>query len=142
MAITYFTETAIPGRLRKGRSLRTTKTFPAPPESIQFDPQYRNKRRKLDAKAHTAFLVSYESTNIYRVWIPHKKVISVRDVIFDEDECWVGKSIQFSINEIKELDVAIEIVEVPQSEEMEDLQRGEARRRPRGGIDDNTPSQP
>ena len=45
------------------------------------------KRRKLDAKAHIGYLVGYESTNIYRIWIPHKrKVISARDVIFDKDE--------------------------------------------------------
>ena len=90
------------------------------------DPQYPNKRRKLDAKAHIGFLVGYESTNIYRVWIPHKKkVISVRDIIFDEDEYWDGKRIQYSSNDIKELDDAIEVIEVPQSEEMEDLQLGE-----------------
>lgn len=90
------------------------------------DPQYLSKRRKLDAKAHIGFLVGYESTNIYRVWVPHKKkVISVRDVMFDEDECWDGKRIRISVDDIKELDEAIEIVEVPQSEEMEDLQLGE-----------------
>jgi len=32
------------------------------------------------------YLVGYNSTNIFRVWIPHQgKVISIRDVIFDED---------------------------------------------------------
>ena len=68
------------------------------------DPQYRSKRRKLGAKAHIGFLVGYESTNIYRVWIPHKrKVVSVRDVIFDEDEVWNGKRIQYSSEDIKSL---------------------------------------
>lgn len=91
------------------------------------DPHFRSKRRKLDSKAHIGFLVGYESTNIYRVWIPHKrKVISVRDVIFDEDQVWDGQKIQFSIEDIKELDDAIEIIEVPQSHEMEDIQLGES----------------
>ena len=55
------------------------------------DPQYRQKRRKLDAKAHIGFLVGYKSTNIYRIWVPHKKkVVSVRDVIFNKDEVWDG----------------------------------------------------
>lgn len=49
----------------------------------------------------------------------------MRDVIFDEDERWDGKKIQFSLGEIKELDEAVESVEVPLLEEMEDLQLGE-----------------
>ncbi len=49
--------------------------------------RYRQKRSKLDAISHIGFLVDYESTNIYRIWVPHKKrVVSVRDVIFNEDE--------------------------------------------------------
>ena len=51
------------------------------------DPRYRQKRRKLDAKAYIGFLVGYESTNIYRIWVLNKKrVVLVRDVIFNEDE--------------------------------------------------------
>ena len=51
------------------------------------DSDYRPKKQKLDAKAHIGYLVGYESTNIFRIWIPHKKkVISTRDVIFDERE--------------------------------------------------------
>lgn len=90
------------------------------------DPNYRNKLRKLNSKAHIGFLVGYESTNIYRVWIPHKfKVISVRDVIFNEEEVWDGNRIQFTPVDIKELDEAIEIVQVPRSEEAEDILIGE-----------------
>ena len=58
------------------------------------DPQYRYKLRELDPKAHIGFLVGYESTNTYRVLVPHKKkVVSVRDVIFNEDVIWNGESI-------------------------------------------------
>lgn len=92
------------------------------------DSQYRHKRRKLDAKAHIGFLVGYESTNIYRVWIPHKKkVVSVRDVIFNEDEVWDGEPIQYTADKIKKLDEAIEIVQVPESDVLgtEDIQLGE-----------------
>ena len=60
-----------------------------------------SKRQKLDAKVHIGFLVGYESTNIYRIWIPHKrKVISARDVIFNEDEVWDQKPIRLSPDEI------------------------------------------
>jgi hypothetical protein len=50
------------------------------------DAQLKKKRpRKLDPRAHIGYLVGYDSTNIYGVWIPPKGiVISTRDVIFDE----------------------------------------------------------
>jgi hypothetical protein len=56
------------------------------------DPDYPRKLQKLAPRAHIGYLVGYESTNIYRVWIPYKKkVISARDVIFDENEFFDGK---------------------------------------------------
>lgn len=55
--------------------------------------QLKKKRlRKLDPRAHIGYLVGYASTNIYRIWIPHKGVvISTRDVIFDETTFFDGK---------------------------------------------------
>ena len=89
------------------------------------DPQYRHKLRKLDSKAHIGFLVGYESTNIYQIWVPHKKkVISVRDVIFNEDEIWNGESIQYTADRIQKMDDVIKIVQVSESE-VEDIQLGE-----------------
>ena len=86
--------------------------------------QYRHKLRRLDPKAHIGFLVGYESTNIYRVWVPHKKVVSVRDVIFNEDEVWNGEPIQYTAEKMKRLDDAIEVIQVPESE-TEDIQLSE-----------------
>lgn len=41
---------------------------------------------RLDPKAHIGYLVSYESTNIYRIWIPVlSRAETTRDVRFDED---------------------------------------------------------
>jgi len=46
----------------------------------------KNKLKKLDLRAYIGYLVSYDSTNIYYVWIPKLgKVISTKDVIFDEE---------------------------------------------------------
>ena len=85
-----------------------------------------SKLRKLDLKAHIGFLVGYESTNIYRIWISHKrKVISARDVIFNEDEVWDQKPIRLSSAEIQELDEAVEVIEIPQSDDQEDIQLAE-----------------
>ena len=87
------------------------------------DANHPGKRQKLDAKAHIGYLVGYESANIYRIWIPHKqKVISARDVIFNEDEVWDQKPVRLSPAEIQELDKAVEVVEVPQADEQEDIQ--------------------
>ena len=45
----------------------------------------QKKKQKLNPQAYIGYLVGYDSTNIFRIWIPHKgKVISTRDVIFDE----------------------------------------------------------
>ena len=43
------------------------------------------KKQKFAERAHIGHLISYNSTNIFRIWIPSKsKVIRTRDVIFDE----------------------------------------------------------
>ncbi len=55
--------------------------------------------------------------------MPHKKrVVSVRDVIFNEDEIWNGVPLQRRADEIKELDEAIQVIELPQSDKLEDNQ--------------------
>jgi hypothetical protein len=46
----------------------------------------RHRLMKLDPRAYISYLVSYDSTNIFRIWIPSfKKVIRTRDVTFDND---------------------------------------------------------
>ncbi len=58
--------------------------------------------------------------------MPHKKrVVSVRDVIFNEDEVWDGIPLQRIAEEIKELDEAIQVIELPHSDELEDIQLSE-----------------
>ena len=43
------------------------------------------KKSKVDERAHIGHLVGYDSTNIFRIWIPSKKkVIRTRDVMFNE----------------------------------------------------------
>ena len=44
------------------------------------------RKRKLKARAYIGYLVGYESTNIFRIWIPLlEKVICTRDVTFNEN---------------------------------------------------------
>ncbi len=45
----------------------------------------RARKAELAERAHIGFLVGYDSTNIFRVWLPSKDyVIATRDVTFDE----------------------------------------------------------
>jgi hypothetical protein len=47
---------------------------------------------KLAPRAAIGYLVGYNSTNIFRIWIPgQKRVITTRDVTFDEGEGYTPK---------------------------------------------------
>lgn len=49
--------------------------------------QKLNRKMRLKPKGWIGFLVGYRSSNIYRIWIPTiNRIISTRDVIFNEDE--------------------------------------------------------
>jgi hypothetical protein len=58
-----------------------------------LDAQLKKKRlSKLDPQAYISYLVGYNSTNIYRIWILYKGIIiSTRDVIFDKKTFFNGK---------------------------------------------------
>ncbi len=49
----------------------------------------------------------------------------MRDVIFKEDEVWDGMPLQRTADEIKELDEAIQVIELPQADELENIQLSE-----------------
>ena len=84
--------------------------------------QHMHKRHRLNPRAWIGFLVGYQSTNIYRVWIPQTgKVISTRDVIFNEEEQFNG-----DINQLRDdllhigqekLMSLLERVELPETEQ-------------------------
>ena len=43
------------------------------------------KKQKLSERAHIGHLIGYDSSNIFRIWIPStNKIICTRDVVFDE----------------------------------------------------------
>lgn len=77
----------------------------------------KNRLMKLNPRAHIGYLVGYDSTNIYRIWIPHKGiVISTRDVIFDETTFFDGKRTDPSAELIAEMDELIEKIKLPESQ--------------------------
>jgi hypothetical protein len=49
----------------------------------------RNQLDRLESRAHIGYLIGYESTNIFKVWIPQlSRVIRARDVTFDETKVY------------------------------------------------------
>ena len=87
------------------------------------DLDYLGRLQKLAPRAHIRYLIGYESTSIYRVWIPYKKkVISTRDVIFNEKEFFDGKPIRVSQELASSLDETIEKITIPEKESLEEIQ--------------------
>jgi hypothetical protein len=74
-----------------------------------------NRLAKLEPRAHIGYLVGYDSTNIFRIWIPHQGVIiSTRDVIFDKNTRFDGKKENLADVLIKERDELIEKIRIPE----------------------------
>jgi hypothetical protein len=80
------------------------------------DAQLKRKRLlKLDPRAHIGYLVGYDSTDIYRIWVQHQgKVISTRDVIFDENSHFDSKRDSLTDTLIKEKDELIKKAMMPE----------------------------
>lgn len=69
------------------------------------------------ARAHIGYLVGYEATNVFRIWVPHlKRVFRTRDVRFDEtvhydpNEPHIHQELRESVEEL------IEVVQAPELE--------------------------
>lgn len=73
----------------------------------------RKKGDKMEPRAYVGYLIGYESTNIWRVWLPEqKRVLRTRDVVFDESEKY--DPAQASLEEKNpELTQAVSSVELP-----------------------------
>ena len=68
---------------------------------------------KLDPKAHLGYLVGYEASNIWRVWVPGKKlnpVIRSRSVRFDEQQFFNPNHQDFAVQLREQADEIFETV--------------------------------
>jgi hypothetical protein len=76
---------------------------------ITLDAQLKKKRlNKLDPRAHIGYLIGYNFTNIYKIWILYKGiVIFTRDVIFNKKTFFDGKRIDIITGLYAELDTLI-----------------------------------
>jgi len=67
----------------------------------------------LALKVYIGYFIGYKSTNIYKVWIFYKKkVVSVQDMIFNEEIFFDSKSIKIIIELMTVLDEVVDLVEV------------------------------
>jgi len=79
--------------------------------------QEKKKRKwKLNPRAYIGYLVGYDSTNIFRIWIPSKgKVISTRDVLFDE-QTFFEKPDHLTPRMFDEMDSLIAKIQLPETQ--------------------------
>jgi hypothetical protein len=88
----------------------------------------KSRLQRLDPKAWIGYLVGYRSSNIFRIWVPTMaKVITTRDVVFDEDSIFTGdeKDIMDNLmhSTLEEIEVWIRTVELPPgTQEQEETQ--------------------
>ncbi len=72
---------------------------------------------KLAPRAHVGYLMGYDSSNIFRVWVPsERRVISSRDVIFDEDTSYDPKEKDLASQLRTDTTQIIEVIDVPEDE--------------------------
>ncbi|KAK9444618.1 Integrase, catalytic core [Metarhizium brunneum] len=71
------------------------------------------RKQKLEPRAHIGYLVGYQSSNIYKIWVPHKnKDILTRDVIFNESTFFENKIAQPELRQT--ISQLLEEIEIPE----------------------------
>jgi uncharacterized membrane protein YcgQ (UPF0703/DUF1980 family) len=82
------------------------------------------KLERIERNAQVGYLVGYNSTNIYRIWVPQlKRVIATRDVTFDE------KKVYHPSYEVPILEIDLQkVIELPDLQGKEGKEYEEAER--------------
>jgi hypothetical protein len=72
------------------------------------------RSEKLQARAHIEYLTEYDSSNIYRVWIPsQEKVVCTRDITFDKELFYDPAELDLGYVLREEVSQAVKILEQP-----------------------------
>ena len=72
-------------------------------------------RSKLDPRLHIGHLVGYDSTNIFRIWVPSRnKVIWIRDVTFDNNLFYDPLTVDIGILLREKVEDVIELLKIPE----------------------------
>ena len=82
-----------PGGQRKRPDISHLRVFGCKAYVMTPTAQKKEQRiKRLDPRAWIGYLLGYDSTNVYRVWVPMKNsIVRIRDVIFDEDTTFSGR---------------------------------------------------
>uniref|UniRef100_A0A1Y1LVI6 Integrase catalytic domain-containing protein n=1 Tax=Photinus pyralis TaxID=7054 RepID=A0A1Y1LVI6_PHOPY len=76
-----------------------------------------HRKQKLEPRAHIGYLVGYQSSNIYKIWVPHRnKVILTRDVIFNESAFFENKIAQPELRQT--ISQLLEEIEIPEEQQV------------------------
>jgi hypothetical protein len=78
------------------------------------------RKDKLEPRAHLGYLVGYDSTNIYRIWVPSiERVIRTRDVTFDDNQLYDPHDLDIGFALREEINRVVDVVETPDAESVE-----------------------
>ncbi|KID78688.1 Reverse transcriptase, RNA-dependent DNA polymerase [Metarhizium guizhouense ARSEF 977] len=78
-----------------------------------------DQKQKLEPRAHIGYLVGYQSSNIYKIWVPHKnRVILTRDVIFNESTFFEDRIAQPELRQT--ISQLLEEIEIPEEQQVMD----------------------
>lgn len=73
------------------------------------------RSHKLESRALIGYLVGYDSTNIYRIWIPSRgRVVRTRDVTFNKGQFYDPKELDSGHLLTTEIEDLIEVIEMPE----------------------------
>ena len=78
------------------------------------------RKDKLEPRAHLGYLVGYDSTNIYRIWVPSiERVLRTRDVTFDESKLYDPHDLDIGFALREEINKVIEVMDTPDEQAVE-----------------------
>ena len=81
------------------------------------------KLAKMSPRAQIGYLCGYDSTNIFRIWLPiQDKVIRIRDVKFDDNKLYHPSDLELSALRDTEVKRVVESLEIP--DVINELSRG------------------
>jgi hypothetical protein len=78
------------------------------------------RKDKLEPRAHLGYLVGYDSSNIYRIWVPSiERVLRTRDVTFDESKLYDPHDLDIGFALREEINKIIEVMDTPDEQAVE-----------------------
>ena len=73
------------------------------------------RKKKLELRVHIRYLIGYDFTNIYRIWIPsQRKVIRTRDVTLNNNLLYSALDLDIGAVLKEHVDMVIESIELPE----------------------------